>query len=97
MHLKVSVASIEDPRPTRVFSDNDVRTTSLHLRRDAYEDTLTLCKQLGWKEPSAYSDSGSMVYCRADAVLTHPQYNTRFLTYLQLQLEGRIERVAGID
>ena len=91
------VASIEDTRPTRVFSDNDARTTSLHLRRDAYEGTLTLCKQLAWKEPSAYSDSGSMVYCRADAVVTHPEYNTRFLTYLHLQLEGRIERVAGID
>ena len=91
------VQNVEDPRPTLVFSDNDARTTSLHLRRDAGEDTLTLCKQLGWKEPSAYSDTGSMVYRRADAVVTHPEYNTRFLTFLQLQYEGRIERIAGID
>ena len=41
------VSSIADPRPTRVFSDTDCRTTCLHLRRDSGEDTLTLCKQLG--------------------------------------------------
>ena len=47
--------SSKDPRPTRIFSDSDCRTHSLHLRRDSKEDTLDLCKQLGWKVPQNYA------------------------------------------
>ena len=47
--------STKDPRPTRIFSDSDCRTHSLHLRRDSKEDTLDLCKQLGWKVPQNYA------------------------------------------
>ena len=62
------LSSEDDPRPTRIFSDNDCRTTCLHLRRDSGEDTLTLCKQLGWKVPPICSDTGSTVYRRGKLI-----------------------------
>ena len=37
----------DDPRPTRVFTDRDSRTHCLHLRRDANENLLDICQQLG--------------------------------------------------
>ena len=69
-----------DQRPTRQFSDSDCRTHSLHLRRDSGEDTLELCKQLGWKEPPAFSDTGSVVYRRSDAIVQCKEYNTRLIS-----------------
>ena len=69
--------SVNDPRPTRVFSDNDSRTHCLHLRRDCGEDVLMLCKQMGWKLPPVFSDTGSAVYRRCDAVVSGNEYNTR--------------------
>ena len=90
-------ASYSDPRPTRIFSDSDCRTHSLHLRRDSKEDTLDLCKQLGWKVPPAFSDTGSAVYRRSDAVVTSKEYNTRLISWLQLQYEGRLAAKAGIN
>jgi hypothetical protein len=91
------VSSVHDLKPTRIFSDTDCRTTCLHLRRDSGEDTLTLCKQLGWKNPPACSDSGSTVYRRGDAIVRSPEYNSSFISWLQLQVEGKIAGQVGID
>ena len=89
--------SKEDTRPTRVFSDTDSRTHCLHLRRDSGENTLDLCIQLGWKPPPVLSDTGSLVYRRSNAVVTHPEYNVKFISYLQLLYEDKIEKFAGLD
>ena len=89
--------SSKDPRPTRIFSDYDCRTHSLHLRRDSGENMLELCKQLGWKVPPAFSDTGSVVYRRSDAIVTSKEYNTNLISWLQLQYEGRVAAKAGID
>lgn len=86
-----------DPRPTRIFSDSDCRTHALHLRGDSGEDILTLCKQLGWKVPAPIADTGSSVYRRCDAVVTGSEYNTMFISFLQLQYEGHIAAKAGIN
>ena len=90
-------STIQDPRPTRVFSDTDSRTHCLHLRRDSGENTLDLCIQLGWKPPPILSDQGSSVYRRSNAVVTHPEYNVKLISYLQLLYEGRIEKFSGLD
>ena len=66
---------MNNQRQTRVFSDNDCRTTCLHLRRDSGEDVLTLCKQMGWKVPPECSDTGSAVYRRCEAVVSGNKYN----------------------
>ena len=87
----------QDPRPTRVFSDTDARTHCLHLRRDSGEGYINLCKQLGWTVPATLSDMGNSVYRRAEAIVTHPEYNVGFISYLQLQYEGKIEQASGID
>ena len=87
----------QDPRPTRVFSDTDARTHCLHLRRDSKEEYINICKQLGWTVPAALSDMGNSVYRRAEAIVTHPEYNVGFISYLQLQYEGKIEQASGID
>ena len=86
-----------DTRPTRIFSDSDCRTHALHLRRDSGEDILTLCKQLGWKVPAPVADTGSSVYRRCDAVVTGNEYNSVFISFLQLQYEGHIAAKAGIN
>ena len=86
-----------DIRQTRVFSDNDCRTTGLHLRRDCGEDTLTLCKQMGWKVPPGKSDTGSVVYRRCEAVVTSNEYNSRLISWLQLLCEGRLVAKASIN
>ena len=49
------------------------------------------------KGPSRFSDTGSCVYRRADAVVRSPEYNTHFITQLQLTQEGRIAAKAGYD
>ena len=87
----------KDPRSTRVFSYTDSRTHCLHLRRDSGENTLDLCIQLGWKPPPVLSDQGSLVYRRSNAVVTHPEYNVKLISYLQLLYEGRIEKFSGLD
>ena len=84
---------VDDPRPKRIFSDNDCRTHALHLRRDCGEDTLMLCKQLGWKKPDEFSDLGSTVYRRSDACVTSPEYIGDLITWLQPLLEGRIPAI----
>ena len=56
-----------------------------------------MCKQLGWKPPPVYSDSGSVVYRRGDAVVKCAEYNTHFISWLQLIYEGRIAAVIGFD
>ena len=56
-----------------------------------------LCKQMGWKVPAAFSDTGSCVYRRGDATVTSPEYNSRLICWLQLQVEGRIVAKAGVD
>ena len=86
-----------DTRQTRVLSDNDCRTTCLHLRTDCGEDTLTLCKQMGWKVPPACADTGSAVYRRCEAVVTSNEYNSRLISWLQILCEGRLVVKAGID
>ena len=91
------VATKEDPRPTRVFSDTDCRTHCLHLRRDSGDKLLDLCKQLGWKPPPVYSDSGSTVYRRGDAVVKSPEYNTNFISWLQMMYDGRIAAIPGFN
>ena len=91
------VATKEDPRATRVFSDTDCRTHCLHLRRDGGAKVLELCKQLGWRPPPNFSDSGSTVYRRGDAVVKSPEYNTDFISWLQLTYEGRIPAIAGFN
>ena len=58
---------------------------------------LELCKQLGWKVPPAFSDTGSVVYRRSDAIVTSKEYNTNLISWLQLQYEGRVAAKAGID
>ena len=87
----------KDPRSTRVFSDTDSRTHCLHLRRDSGENTLDLCLQLGWKPPPVLSDTGNSVYRRSHAIVTHPEYNYKLMSYLQLVYEGKIEKFAGFD
>ena len=91
------VATKEDPRATRVFSDTDCRTHCLHLRRDSGEKVLESCKQLGWKALPNFSDSGSTVYRRGDAVVKCPEYNTDFISWLQLTYDGRIPAIAGFN
>ena len=91
------VATKEDPRATRLFSDTDCRTHCLHLRRDSGGNVLELCKQLGWKPPPVFSDSGSAVYRRGDAVVKSPEYNTDFISWLQLTYDGRIAAIAGFN
>ena len=58
---------------------------------------LELCKQLGWKVPPAFSDTGSVVYRRSDAIVTCKEYNTNLISWLQLQYEGRVAAKAVID
>ena len=82
---------------SRVFSDTDARTHCLQLRRESGEDHINLCKQLGWTVQAAFSDMANTVYRRAEAIVTHPEYNVRFISYLQLQYEGKIEQATGID
>ena len=89
--------SSKDPRSTRIFSDSDCRTHSLHLRRDSGENMLELCKQLGWKVPPAFSDTGCVVYRRSDAIVTSKEYYTNLISWLQLQYKGRVAAKAGID
>ena len=91
------VATEDDPRPTRVFTDRDCRTHCLHLRRDANENQLDICQQLGWKPPPVYSDTGSAVYRRSDSIVLSSEYNSNFISWLQLQYEGKISTKLGYD
>ena len=36
------------------------------------------------RNPSVLSDTGSCMYRRSQAVVTHPDYNVKFISYLQL-------------
>ena len=87
----------DDPRPTRVFTDRDCRTHCLHLRRDANENVLDICKQMGWQPPPVCSDSGSTVYRKSNAIVLSPEYNGSFISWLQLQYEGKISARLGYD
>ena len=37
------------------------------------------------------------MYRRSNAVVTHPEYNVKLISYLQLLYEGRIEKFSGLD
>ena len=89
--------SKENPANTRIFSDTDCRTHCLHLRRDSGENVLMTCNQMGWKPPKEFSDSGSLVYRRANAIVTSQEYNSNFIQWLQLTFEGRITAKVGFD
>ena len=58
---------------------------------------MDLCKQLGWKVPPAFSDTGSAVYRRSDAIVSSKEYNTRLISWLQLQYEGKLAAKAGLN
>ena len=91
------MSSLDDKRPTRLFTDTDCLTHALHLRRDCGESTLMLCKKLGWKEPVVLSDMGSSVYRREDACVTSTEYTSILVNWLQLLIEGKIVAKANID
>ena len=52
---------------------------------------------MGWKPPKEFSDSGSLVYRRAKAVVTSQEYNSNFIQWLQLTFDGRITAKVGFD
>ena len=52
---------------------------------------------MGWKPPKVYSDTGSLVYRRANAIVTSQEYNSNFIQWLQLTFEGRITAKVGFD
>ena len=58
---------------------------------------MDLCKQLGWKVPPAFSDTGSAVYRRSDAIVSSKEYNTPLISWLQLQYEGKLAAKAGLN
>ena len=58
---------------------------------------MDICQQLGWKVPPMYSDTGNAVYRRSDAIVLNPEYNGSFISWLQLQYEGKISRRHGYD
>ena len=37
------------------------------------------------------------MYRRSHAVVTHPEYNHKLISYLQLLYEGKIEKFGGLD